>query len=137
MTNSKKAAVILNLIQDPSCRTLPGLGRSDGQAALRLYPGKQAYGTLYIGVTAHLLARLYQHREGGVPGFTSRYQVFMLVRYEFRGDMPAAIAREKQLKAWRRDWKIALIGSDNPRWEDLAVGLGLEPLGPSARHDGS
>ena len=95
------------------------------------------YGTLYIGVTAHLLARLYQHRTGGVPGFTSRYGVFMLVRYELFADMPTAIAREKQLKGWRRDRKIALIESENPRWEDLGVGLGLEPLGYSARPNGS
>ena len=94
-------------------------------------------GTLYIGVTAHLLARLYQHRTGSMPGFTARYGVCRLVWYEFHADMPSAIAREKQLKAWRRDWKIALIEEDNPRWEDLAVGLGLEPLGPTPRHDGS
>ena len=94
-------------------------------------------GTLYIGVTAHRLARLYQHRTGSVSGFTSRYHVFLLVRYELFADMPSAIAREKQLKAWRRDWKIALIEGDNPRWADLAVGLGLEPLGSSPRHDGS
>jgi putative endonuclease len=95
------------------------------------------YGMLYIGVTAYLLARLYQHRTGGVPGFTSRYSVFSPVRYELFADMPAAIAREKQSKAWRRDWKITLIESDNPHWEDLAVGLGLEPVGSSSRPDGS
>ena len=95
------------------------------------------YGTLYVGVTSGLLARLYQHRSGGVPGFTSRYAVFRLVRYEFFADIPTAIAREKQLEAWRRNWKIALIESDNPRWDDLAVGLGLEPLALPPRHDGS
>lgn len=95
------------------------------------------YGTLYIGVTSHLIARLYQHRTDAVPGFTARYGVHRLVRYKFFADMPPAIAREKQLKAWRRDWKINLIEADNPRWDDLAVGLGLEPLGPSARRDGS
>ena len=86
------------------------------------------YGTLYIGVTSDLIARLYQHRTGAVPGFTSRYGVHRLVRYELFADMPTAIAREKQLKAWHRDWKINLIESDNPMWDDLAVGLGLEPL---------
>ncbi len=86
------------------------------------------YGTLYIGVTSDLIARLYQHRTGSVPGFTSRYGVHRLVRYELFADMPTAIAREKQLKAWHRDWKINLIESENPMWDDLAVGLGLEPL---------
>ena len=86
------------------------------------------YGTLYIGVTSDLLARLYQHRTGTVPGFTKRYRVHRLVRYEFFSDMPTAIAREKQLKAWHRDWKINLIELDNPMWEDLAVGLGFERL---------
>ena len=86
------------------------------------------YGTLYIGVTSDLIARLYQHRTGSIPGFTSRYGVHRLVRYELLADMPTGIAREKQLKAWRRDWKINLIESDNPMWGDLAVGLGLEPV---------
>lgn len=86
------------------------------------------YGTLYIGVTSDLIARLYQHRTNTVPGFTSRYGVHRLVRYELFADMPTAIAREKQLKAWHRDWKINLIESDNPMWDDLAVTLGLEPL---------
>ncbi|MEG3086562.1 GIY-YIG nuclease family protein [Sphingomonas sp. PB4P5] len=95
------------------------------------------YGTLYIGVTAHLLARLDQRRSGGVPGFTSRYGIFVLVRYELYADMPSAIAREMQLKAWRRDWKIALIRTYNPRWKELAVGLGLELVDSSTRHDGS
>ncbi|MDO7842543.1 GIY-YIG nuclease family protein [Sphingomonas immobilis] len=90
------------------------------------------YGTLYIGVTAHLLERVHQHRTGAMPGFTDRYGVHLLVRYEMFADMPSAIAREKQLKGWHRDWKINLIESDNPDWADLAPGLGLAPL----RHDG-
>ncbi|HET8611440.1 MAG TPA: GIY-YIG nuclease family protein [Sphingomonas sp.] len=86
------------------------------------------HGTLYIGVTSNLLARLHQHRSGEVPGFTSRYGVHRLVHFEMLEDMPAAIAREKQLKAWRRDWKIALIERDNPFWEDRAIILGFPPL---------
>lgn len=85
-------------------------------------------GTLYIGVTSDLVARLYQHRTGQVPGFTSRYAVHRLVRYEFFATMPEAIAREKQLKRWHRDWKINLIEAENPHWDDLAVAFGLEPL---------
>jgi putative endonuclease len=65
----------------------------------------QPYGTIYIGVTSNLLARLYQHREGKIRGFTSRYEVFRLVHLEHLGDMDSAIAREKQLKRWHRQWK--------------------------------
>lgn len=85
-------------------------------------------GTIYIGVTSDLLARLHRHRVGEVPGFTSRYGVGRLVRFELVDDMAAAIAREKQLKRWHRDWKINLIESVNPHWEDLAVGLGFDPV---------
>lgn len=95
----------------------------------------QRNGTLYIGVTADLLARLHQHRAG-TDGFTGRYQIARLVHYEFFADMPAAIAREKQLKRWHREWKINLIERDNPDWVDLARALGLAPLGPSTRRSG-
>jgi putative endonuclease len=94
------------------------------------------YGTLYIGVTSDLLARMCQHRTATGGRFTSRYAVFRLVRYEMFADMPSAIAREKQLKNWHRDWKINLIERDNPHWADLAVGLGLEPLQPPSPRDG-
>ncbi len=76
------------------------------------------------------MARLHQHRSGEVPGFTSRYGVVRLVRFEMFDDMIAAIAREKQLKRWHRDWKINLIESDNPHWDDLAVRLGFDPIPP-------
>jgi putative endonuclease len=88
----------------------------------------QHYGTLYIGVTSDLIARLYQHRTGQVKGFTSRYRVYRLVRFEQFATMYEAISREKQLKRWHRQWKINLIESENPRWEDLAPALGLPPL---------
>ena len=96
----------------------------------------QPCGTIYIGVTSNLLGRLYQHREGAIPGFTSRYEVFRLVRFEMFGDMDAAIAREKQLKRWHRQWKINLIDQDNPHRIDLAVGLGFGPKPPRGRQDG-
>jgi putative endonuclease len=86
------------------------------------------FGTIYIGVTSDLLARLFQHRSGIGDGFTARYAIHRLVRYEFFATMPDAIAREKQLKRWHRQWKINLIESENPEWTDLAVTLGLEPL---------
>ena len=88
----------------------------------------QPYGTLDIGVTSDLVARVWQHRNGTVPGFTTRYAVHHLARFEQFADMPTAIAREKQLKAWRRQWKINLIESENPHWVDLAPSLGLPPL---------
>jgi putative endonuclease len=85
------------------------------------------YGTLYVGVTSNLVARLYQHRVDAVQGFTSKYAVHSLVRFEIFQRMEDAIAREKQLKRWHRQWKINLIESENPRWIDLAPGLGLPP----------
>jgi putative endonuclease len=96
----------------------------------------QPYGTLYIGVTSNLIVRLWQHRTDTVPGFTSRYQVYRLVRFEMFEDMEQAISREKQLKRWHRQWKINLIEQDNPRWEDLALGFGFEPVAPRERRDG-
>jgi putative endonuclease len=89
-------------------------------------------GTLYIGVTSNLMRRLAQHRSGALDGFTARHQVKRLVFYELYGDMERAIAREKRLKSWRRDWKIALIQTLNPDWHDLAPGLGFAPLSASA-----
>jgi putative endonuclease len=83
------------------------------------------HGTLYIGVTSDLVGRLWQHRTKVVRGFTGRYRVYRLVHFELADTMEAAIAREKQLKAWRREWKIALIEEANPLWEDLAIGLGF------------
>jgi putative endonuclease len=88
------------------------------------------HGTLYIGVTSDLVARLYRHRVRMRPGFTSKYRVGRLVHFEMFGDMYAAIAREKQLKNWHRSWKVALIEEHNPFWEDRAVGFGFEPLPP-------
>jgi putative endonuclease len=86
------------------------------------------YGTLYVGVTSDLIGRLWQHRAGEAKGFTSRYGVHRLVRFEQFGTMHEAISREKQLKRWHRQWKISLIESENPHWADLAVGIGLPPL---------
>jgi putative endonuclease len=86
------------------------------------------YGTLYVGVTSDLIARLWQHRSGEAKGFTSRYAVHRVVRFELFDTMYDAISREKQLKRWHRQWKINLIESENPQWVDLAVGLGLPPL---------
>ena len=87
----------------------------------------QPRGTLYIGVTSNLMARIWHHRTGAVPGFTRTYDVRMLVFYELYEDMYAAITREKQLKKWRREWKVELIVAANPKWRDLAADLGFGP----------
>jgi putative endonuclease len=91
------------------------------------------YGTLYVGVTSDLFTRLWQHRNGEVKSFTSRYGVHLLVRFEQFGSMYDAISREKQLKRWHRQWKINLIESDNPHWVDLVPSLGLPPLSSGKR----
>ena len=88
----------------------------------------QTRGTLYIGVTSDPLGRLWQHREGVLDGFTKQHGVKRLVHIEFFGNMEHAILREKQLKNWKRDWKIALIEQGNPTWRDLALDYGLESL---------
>ena len=76
-------------------------------------------GTLYIGVTSNLAARIWQHREHVAAGFTTRYNVTMLVWYELHATMDSAITREKQLKKWNREWKLRLIQGANPEWRDL------------------
>ena len=96
----------------------------------------QPRGTLYIGVTSNLEARLWQHREEAAPGFTTRHHIKRLVWYEMHGDMLTAIAREKQLKNWHRPWKVNLIEATNPHWGDLAVGLGFAALPPRKTRDG-
>jgi putative endonuclease len=76
-------------------------------------------GTLYIGVTGHLVERIAQHKARAVPGFTRKYGVTTLVYVERYADVTEAIAREKQLKGWNRAWKIKLIERSNPTWADL------------------
>lgn len=80
-------------------------------------------GTLYAGMTNDILRRVWEHREGLVPGFTKRYGVKMLVYLEAFEDVNAAIHREKRLKKWKRQWKIDLIQSRNLEWVDLAETL--------------
>ena len=79
----------------------------------------QRHGTLYIGVTSDLCSRIAAHKQGVIAGFTRKYSVKMLVWYELCGSMDEAIRREKQLKEWRRGWKIELIEKLNPTWRDL------------------
>ena len=79
----------------------------------------QRNGTLYTGVTSDLPGRIGEHRQGLGSKFTSKYKVHQLVWFEMHAAMDAAIAREKQIKAWRRAWKLALIEKHNPDWRDL------------------
>jgi putative endonuclease len=81
------------------------------------------HGTLYVGVTNNLIRRAHQHRTNVVRGFTSRYHVHLLVWFECHEDALTAIAREKEIKKWRREWKIDLIEQTNPEWVDLFESL--------------
>ena len=76
---------------------------------------------MYIGVTNNLERRLYEHKHKLVPGFTSKYNVSKLVYYEHTPDIHAALAREKEIKKWRREKKNDLVGSMNPVWQELSL----------------
>jgi len=77
------------------------------------------YGTLYIGSTPDLIRRTWEHKTKAIPGFTAKYGVDQLVWFEAHETMAAAAMRERQLKKWKRAWKIELIEATNPRWDDL------------------
>jgi putative endonuclease len=79
----------------------------------------KVYGTLYIGVTTNLPERIGQHKSKAVAGFTEQHNVTRLIYFEEFFDVRDAITREKQLKKWRRAWKIELIEQSNPDWEEL------------------
>ena len=79
----------------------------------------QRNGVLYIGVASDLAGRMAEHDQGLIPGFTLRHGTKLLVYYEFHAGMEEAIRREKQLKEWRRAWKVRLIESINPEWSNL------------------
>ena len=80
-------------------------------------------GTIYTGVTSNLPRRAYEHREGLIPGFSTKYDCKLLVWYEVHDNMTAAIEREKQIKGGSRAKKIALIEALNPEWKDLYESL--------------
>jgi len=79
----------------------------------------QRNGTLYTGVTSNLHRRVWEHKNDLIDGFTKKYQVHQLVYFELHADMYSAITREKQIKKWKRQWKIELIEKHNPQWRDL------------------
>jgi putative endonuclease len=91
-------------------------------------------GTLYVGVTSDLVTRVWEHKTKAVPGFTVRYDVDRLVWFEVHETAEAAIQRERQIKEWKRDWKINLIERDNPHWTDLYSAW--VPPERTARHPG-
>ena len=81
------------------------------------------YGTLYVGSTTDLARRVWEHKTRAVPGFTAKYGVDRLVWFEVHQTLEAALIRERQIKRWKRDWKINLIESENPHWVDLYPSL--------------
>jgi putative endonuclease len=93
-------------------------------------------GTLYIGITNNIERRAWEHKSGQFEGFAREYHGERLVYYEAFGNVLDAIAREKQLKGWRRSKKIALIESQNPRWEDLAEKWGWQRVDQGAMSSG-
>ncbi len=80
-------------------------------------------GTLYIGVTSNLQKRISEHKSGEVLGFSSKYGIKLLVWFEEHPDIISAIQKEKQLKKWKRDWKLRIIEELNPQWKDLSLEL--------------
>lgn len=86
-------------------------------------PASQHYGTLYVGSTSDLVRRVSEHKLKAVPGFTAKYGVDRLVWFEAHETLEAALIRERQIKRWKRDWKINLIERENPHWIDLYPSL--------------
>lgn len=80
-------------------------------------------GTLYIGVTSNLINRTNQHQSKAADSFTKKYKVDRLVYFEIHDTIESSIAREKSMKAWKRDWKIKLIEKENAAWRDLSLDL--------------
>jgi len=78
-------------------------------------------GTLYVGVTDNLKRRIYEHKNNLIKGFTQKYNIHNLVYYEETNDVKIAIEREKNLKNWKRKWKLELIEKENPQWKDLSL----------------
>lgn len=102
------------LTRGPILTTLKGMKKP----AVYILTNKER-GTLYIGVTSNLIERVHQHRTDSVDGFSKQYKTHRLVYFEQFDDMYEAIKREKQLKKWKRIWKLELIEKSNPGWKDL------------------
>jgi len=114
-----------------SLRSRPGMtarmccpGMTEGCLAYYVYLlASRRHETLYLGVTNDLVRRVYEHKTKAAPGFTKRYSVDRLVWFEIHDEILSAIAREKELQKWRRDWKVRLIEETNPNWVDLYEGI--------------
>ena len=92
------------------------------------------HGTIYVGVTNSLERRIAEHKAKEVPGFTKRHGVDRLVWFRGYGEVTEAIHFEKQLKRWRRDWKVQLVEEENPNWQDIYPAMmALPPLHPDLR----
>jgi putative endonuclease len=116
-------ALLLSLLRITLCSCpLIALGGAQMPRNYYVYILASRSRNLYTGVTNSLLRRVAQHRQGLIPGFTADYRIFRLVYFETFSDIHAAINREKQIKAYRREKRIWLIRSRNPRWNDLAEG---------------
>lgn len=94
-------------------------------------------GTLYTGVTADLLGRVWEHKNDAIEGFTKKYSVHRLVYFEQHETMPSAIEREKQIKKWKRKWKQELIEEQNPTWKDSPCCHPPYKLDPRLRMSGT
>jgi len=103
----------------------------DQEATIAVYMMANRFdGAIYTGVTAHLLWRIQQHKNGTASGFTRKYRCTSLVWWEAHGLIVDAIKREKRIKKWPRQWKINLIEAANPCWEDLWASLWAVPTNP-------
>jgi putative endonuclease len=106
----------------------PCLRRDPGKIAVRTMPfvyllASKPYGTLYVGSTFELARRVWQHKTRAAPGFAAKYSVDRLVWFETHEHLETALVRERQIKKWKRDWKINLIERENPHWADLYPSL--------------
>jgi putative endonuclease len=97
----------------------PGIHTPQSKMYYVYLTASKKHGTLYLGVTNNLVRRIHEHKTKIVPGFTAQYDVVRLVWFESYDDPTNAIAREKDIKKWRRDWKIRLIEEESPEWLDL------------------
>jgi putative endonuclease len=105
---------MLSFRRRPESREIP----LDKQPSVYLLASKRN-GTLYVGVTSDLVKRIWEHKNNMVEGFTKRYGVHQLVWFELHESMESAINREKQIKEWKRQWKLKLIEDTNRNWADL------------------
>jgi putative endonuclease len=111
-----------NLEIPGSCFARPGMTMVKAEGVMSYYVyilASRKDGAIYIGVTNDLVRRIFEHRTKAVPGFTSKYDITRLVWFEIYDDPISAISREKELKKWRRSWKVQLIEAKNPKWDDL------------------